>query len=147
MTRSIHSAELSDSAQVVRLLEMGITNTVEIRNIFTAFRTNDWTYLLAYFSSREIPFPSMFPQDRNPSPAAIRLARWRWKRGRVQPRRQAGLPPSGRKFPGRPRKSKSERIREMLAAGATTEDIQSRLGVSSGLVRQIRFTGRQKSNA
>lgn len=60
----------------------------------------------------------------------------------------AAQPPEKKKRgPGRPPKSKTQRIREMLVAGASPKHIVDKLGVSPQQVYQVRYTDKKKELA
>ena len=59
----------------------------------------------------------------------------------------AAQPPVKKRGPGRPPKSKTQRIRDMVAAGATTKHIAEKLKVSPQQVYQVRYTDKQKELA
>lgn len=60
----------------------------------------------------------------------------------------AAQPPVKKKRgPGRPPKSKTQRIRDLVAAGATTKHIAEKLKVSPQQVYQVRYTDKQKELA
>jgi hypothetical protein len=142
MPRRYQLHELSDSAAIVRLLELGITRTADILFVCAAFRSGNYGFLLDFFARRRCPWPAMFPVDCDPSPTHIRVVRSRWRRGQIgKPRRKAGQPPiRRRRKTGRKFISQSERIRRMLAARATTEQIKAKLGVTANLIRQVRHS-------
>lgn len=61
--------------------------------------------------------------------------------GAVQP------PEKKKRGPGRPPKSKTQRIREMIAAGASSKHVADKLGVSPQQVYQVRYADKKKELA
>lgn len=60
--------------------------------------------------------------------------------GAVQPPKKFKV----KRGPGRPPKSKTQRIRDMVAAGASVKHITEKLGVTPQQVYQVRYDMRQK---
>lgn len=61
--------------------------------------------------------------------------------GAVQPPEVVGKKKRG---PGRPPKTKTQRVRDMLEAGSSVKHISEKLGVSPQQVYQVRYTDKKK---
>ena len=140
MPRRFSKLDLSNSAAIERLLDLGITETKEIIFVCACYRARAWDQLLLYFQRRGVRWPALFAADAEPSPELVRSVRAKWRKcHRPIRRRKAGLTPlAPKKKPGRKGTNKSALIREMLLAGKSTEAIKAKLHVTANLVRQVR---------